>query len=214
MPAFHALKGVTTPALLRTGTALFVFTTIGAAPCIAQTRVTSLDELRRRLATGDTITVVSAGEQPIKGRLVRLGPDELGIRPGKGSPDRNLRDITVRFDAIQSLRRPRDSARDGAAIGAGVGAAFAGALFIYALAVDRNDVGEWAPIYAGFAGAQVGIGALIGWAVDAAHSKPDIRFDAAPAGHTKVSLHPILPRGPSTMLRTGRGIGLAVSVSR
>jgi hypothetical protein len=205
---------VKTPAFVRTGAALVVFTAIGAAPCIAQTRVTSLDELRRELATGDVVTVVPAAGQPVEGRLVRLGPDDLAIRPAKGSPERGLREVTVRFDAIQSLRRPRDSARDGAAIGAGVGAAFAGALFVYALAVDRNEFDEWAPIYAGFAAGQIGIGALIGWAVDASHSKPGIRFEASPGGHTRVSVHPILPRGPSTMLGTGRGIGLAVSVSR
>ena len=31
---------------------------IGASPCSAQTRMTSLDELRRALAAGDVITVV------------------------------------------------------------------------------------------------------------------------------------------------------------
>jgi hypothetical protein len=205
---------VTTPVLARTVLALLTFAAVGAPPCIAQTRVTSLEELRRELASGDVITVVPAGGPEVKGRLVRVGPDDLGIRPAKGSRGGSLRDVTVRFDAIQSLRRPRDSARDGAAIGAGVGAAFAGAMFIYALAVDRNEIEEWAPIYAGFAAGQIGIGALIGWTVDASHSKPDIRFDASPARHTRVSVHPIIRRGPSTMLGTGRGIGLAVSVSR
>jgi hypothetical protein len=189
----------------RTGLAILLFT-LAAVPCIAQTRVTSLEQLRRELAAGDVITVVPSGGQPVKGRLVRLSPDELAVRPVKGSPDRSLRDVTVRFDAIQSLQRPRDSARDGAIRGAAVGAGFAGALFIYALAVDRNEVDEWGPIYAGFAGAQMGIGALIGWAVDAAHSKPALRFDAAPGTHTHVSVHPIVSRG--------RSIGLAVSFSR
>ena len=46
---------------------------IGASPCIAQTRVTSLEELRRELAAGDFITVVPAVGQPVAGRLMRLG---------------------------------------------------------------------------------------------------------------------------------------------
>jgi hypothetical protein len=196
---------VTTRAISRTGLAILVFT-LGAVPCLAQTRVTSLEQLRRELATGDVITVVPSGGQPVTGRLVRVGPDDLGIRPANGSPDRGLRDVTVRFDAIQSLQRPRDPVRNGTIRGAAIGGGFAGALFIYALAVDRNEVDEWGPIYAGFAGVSTGIGALIGWAVDRGHSKPDLRFDASPGRHTHVSVHPIVSRG--------RGIGLAVSFSR
>jgi len=196
---------VTKHAASRTSLAILVFT-LASVPCIAQTRVTSLEQLRRELATGDVITVVPTGGQAVKGRLVRLSPDELAVRPVKGSPDRTLRDVTVRFDAIQSLGRPRDPVRNGTIRGAAIGAGFAGALFIYALAVDRNEVDEWGPIYAGFAGVSTGIGALIGWTVDAAHSKPALTFDAAPGTHTHVSVHPIVARG--------RGIGLAVSFSR
>jgi HAMP domain-containing protein len=192
---------MTTLPFFRTGIALVAFAAAAAGPCFAQTRVASLEELRRELATGDVITVVPAAGQPVKGRLVRLGPDDLGIRPGRGRQD-----ITIRFDAIQSLQRPRDPAGNGAVRGAAIGAGFAGALFVYALAVDRNEIDEWAPVYAGFAGVTTGIGALVGWAVDAARSKPDLRFDAAPAGRTTVSVRPVL--------RRGRGIGVAVSLSR
>jgi HAMP domain-containing protein len=197
---------MTTLAFVRTGIALVVLAAAGAAPCFAQTRVASLEELRRQLATGDVITVIPAAGQPVKGRLVRLGQDDLGIRPGKDSPDRGRRDVTIRFDAIQSLQRPRDPARNGAVRGAAIGAGFAGALFVYALAVDRNEIDEWAPMYAGLAGVTTGIGALVGWAVDAARSKPGLSFDKAQAGRTTVSVRP--------MLRRGRGIALAVSVSR
>ncbi len=157
------------------------------------------------------VTLVPATGQPVQGRVVRLGPDDVAIRPSKsygGPPPRDggLRDVTVRFDALQSLRRPRDSARNGTLIGAGVGAGFAGALFIYAFAVDRNEAEEWAPVFLAFGGLTTGIGAVAGWAVDAARSKPDIRFDASPQKHTQLRVHPIVPRG--------RGIGLAVSVSR
>ena len=197
---------MTTLAFVRTGIAVVAFAAVGAGDCIAQTRVMSLEQLRRELATGDVITVLPAAGQPVKGRVTRLGPDDLGIRPGKDSPADNRRDVTIRFDAIQSLQRPRDPAGNGAVRGAAIGAGFAGALFVYALAVDRNEIDEWAPMYAGLAGVTTGIGALVGWAVDAARSKPDLRFDAAPAGRTRVSVQP--------MLRRGRGIGLAVSVSR
>lgn len=184
------------------------FGAVSASPSSAQTRVTSLEELRRELATGDVITVVPSGGQPVKGRLVRLGRDDLDVRPVKGSasPERGLKDVTIALDAIQSLRRPRDSARNGAMIGAGIGAGFTGAMFIQAMVVDRNEAEEWAPLFLGFGGVTTGIGALIGWAVDAAHSKPDIRFDASPMRQTKVSVHPVFSRG--------RGIGLAVSFSR
>jgi hypothetical protein len=184
-----------TPGLVRTVVALAAISTIGASPCAAQTRVTSLDELRRELAEGDVITLVPATGQPVKGRVVRLGRDDLDVR-----------DITIRFDGIRSLHRPRDSTRNGALLGAGIGAGFAGALFIYALAVDRNEIDEWGPIYAGFAGVATGIGALTGWGVDKAHSKPEIRFDASPGRQVSVSVHPTISRG--------RGIGLAVTVAR
>jgi hypothetical protein len=197
---------MTTLACVRTCITFVAFAAAGAGQCVAQTRVASIEELRRQLATGDVITVVPAAGQPVKGRLIRLGPDDLGIRPGKDSPDRGRRDVTIRFDAIQSLQRPRDPAGNGAVRGAAVGAGFAGALFVYALAVDRNEIDEWAPMYAGVAGVTTGIGALIGWAVDAARSKPDLSFGAVQAGRTTVSVRPVL--------RRGRGIGLAVSVSR
>ena len=45
--------------------------------------------------------------------------------------------------------------------------------------------------YAGAAAVCTGIGALIGWAIDAANSKPHIRFDASSGGRTKVSVQPV-----------------------
>jgi len=43
---------------------------LGESPCLAQTRLTSLEELRRQLSVGDSIIVVPTGAQPIAGRLV------------------------------------------------------------------------------------------------------------------------------------------------
>jgi hypothetical protein len=187
---------------------IIVFGAIGALPCIAQTRVTSVEELRRELTAGDFVIVVPAGGQPIAGRLMRLGTVDLDVRlVNKRTPQgRGPRDVTVALTAIQSLERPRDSARNGAAIGAGIGAGFGGAMFVHAISIDRNEMNEWATLYVGAAAVCTGIGALIGWAMDAAHSKPHIRFDASPGGRTKVSVQPVYSRG--------RGIALAVSFSR
>ena len=181
---------------------------IGASPCIAQTRATSLEELRRELAPGDFITVVPAVGQPVAGRLMRLGTADLDVRPvhKRASQERGPRDVTIALDGLQSLERPRDSARNGAALGAGIGAGFAGAMFVHAIVVDRNEIDEWATLYVGSTAICTGIGALLGWAIDAAHSKPHIRFDASSEGRTRVSLQPVYSRG--------RRIALAVSFSR
>ena len=181
---------------------------IGAAPCLAQTPVTSLDELRRELAAGDFITVVPAVGQPVAGRLVRFGDVDIAVRlVRKRTPqERASRDVTIPLHAIQSLERPRDSARNGAVIGTAIGAGVGGALFVHAIVIDRNEMDEWAPFYAGAAAACTGIGALVGWAVDAANSKPHVRFDASSGRRTTVSMQPVYSRHG--------GIALAVSFSR
>jgi hypothetical protein len=189
---------------------IVVFSTIAASPCSAQTRVTSVEELRRELTAGDFITFVSGVGPPVAGRLLRLGSNDLDIRVvNKRTPqERGPRDVvlTVPLDDLRSLERPRDSSRNGAAIGAGIGAGFGGAMFVHAMVIDRNEMDEWATLYVGAAAVCTGIGALIGWAMDAANSKPHIRFEASSPGRTKVSVQPAYSRG--------RGIALAVSVSR
>jgi hypothetical protein len=200
---------VTFAHLARIGCAVTVAcAAIGGSPCSAQTRLTSLEELRRELAAGDVIIVVPAVGQAIKGRLVRLGRDNLDVRPAgrSAAPGHGPRDVTIELDAVQSLQRPRDSVKNGAALGAGIGAGVGGAMFIHALAIDRNELNEWAPIYVASTAITTGIGALIGWAVDAARSKPDITYDAVPSRRTRVSVQPLVSRGP--------GIGVAVSISR
>ena len=178
---------------------------IVASPCIAQTRVTSLEELRRELAAGDFITIDPGVGQPVAGRLMRLGSVDLDVRVvDKRTPrKRGPRDVTIPLTAIQSLERSRDSARNGAAIGAGIGAGFVGVMFVHAIVVDRNEMDEWAASYVAGAALYTGVGALIGWVVDAANSKPHIRFDAPSGGRTRISVQPLYSRG--------RGIALAVS---
>jgi hypothetical protein len=184
---------------------IVAFCTIDASPCIAQMRVTSPEELRRALAAGDFITIVPAVGQPLAGRLMRLGNADLDIRVvNRRTPqERGPRDVTISLNAIQSLDRPRDSARNGAVIGAAIGAGVGGAMFVQAFIVDRNEMDEWAPFYGGAAAVSTGIGALIGWAIDAASSKPHIRFEPSSGGRTKLSVQPVYSRGC--------GIALAVS---
>ncbi len=178
---------------------------MGESPGLAQTSVGSLEELRNALAAGDLITIVSADGQPIAGRLIRFGEADLDLRVVNKdtSPRRGPWNVTMPLDAIRSLERRRDSARNGAAIGAGVGAGFGGALFAYAFVVDRNEMDEWAPLYLGAAAVSTGIGALLGWAIDATSSKPHITFEPSSHRKAKVSVTPVYLRG--------RGIALAVS---
>jgi hypothetical protein len=181
---------------------------IGVSPCIAQTSVASLDELRRELGAGDVVTLVPAAEQPMAGQLMRIGDVDLDLRLFEtGTPrERALRTLTVPLDAIQSLERRRDSSRNGAGIGAAIGAGFGGAFFVHALLIDRNEVGEWATPYVGVAAICTAIGALVGWAIDAASSKPHVRFEASSRTGTRVSVRPLYSRD--------RGMALAVSISR
>lgn len=175
---------------------------IGAAPAVAQTRVTTLQELRGALSPGDVVTIVPAIGEAIAGRLTRVGEGDLDVRVVGGSAlegDTPRDVITLRLDRIQSLERPRDSARNGALIGAGIGTGFGGALFAYGFAVDRNEAGEWAPLYGGVAAVGIGVGALIGLAVDAASSKPHIIYGPADRKKTSVSVQP-LSRGPGLVL--------------
>lgn len=178
---------------------------IDASPCFAQTRLTSLEELRGALAAGDVVTVVPAGGQPVSGRLTRIGDTNLDVHPtGRRNPgDRGPASITIPLDSIQSLERFRDPVRNGVVIGAGIGAGIGATMFISALAVDRNELDEWAGIYAGATAFCVGIGALVGWAVDAAHSRPHIRYDVLSHAGKTVSILPLFTRGP----------GVAVTVS-
>ena len=179
----------------------------GVSPCLAQTRLTSIEELRRQLSVGDSIVVVPTGAQPIIGRLVRLDRDNLEIQPAKkrSVQDTRPRDVRIAFDAIQSLERPRDPVRNGTLLGAAAGAGVGGAMFLAALATDRNEIDEWAGPYAAGTAICAGVGALIGWAIDAASSRPHIKFDAS-GGKTIVSVRPLYSRR--------YGIAIAVSMSR
>ncbi|HEY7447265.1 MAG TPA: hypothetical protein VH702_03895 [Vicinamibacterales bacterium] len=176
-----------------------------AAPAVAQPRAVTWDEIGQELAPGDRISLVQAGGESLTGELVSLGASELTVRTTtQPSPGQARRlDMTIPFDSIQSLERRRDSSRNGALLGAGIGAGFVGTMFVSALATDRNEIDEWGYIYLGYGALFTGIGTLVGWAIDNAHSKPAIRFERAGAETTRISVAPLGFQG--------RGVALVVS---
>ncbi len=164
-----------------------------------EVRVATLDELRRELSPGDFISVVQTTGATIRGRLRRFGDIDIDLqaetRQAPQEPRRPL-DLKISLSAIQSLERPRDSSRNGALIGAGIGGGFSLAMFVYAAAVDYNEIDEWAPTYLAIGGIYTGLGALAGWAIDRAHSKPHIRFEASSPGTATIRALPLLSPGP------------------
>ena len=176
---------------------------VGASPAAAQVRVATLDDLRRELSPGDIVSVVQTAGDPVKGRLLRFGDADVEIRSEPrqlpGQPRRSL-DVRIPRASIQTLERPRDSSRNGMLIGAGAGAGVSLAMFAYAAAVDANEIDEWAPAYLGVGGILTGVGALIGWAVDAAHSRPYVRFEASPTARMRIRVVPSFSRAPGMAL--------------
>ena len=168
---------------------------IGTSPALAQVQVTTLEELRRELSPGDFISLVQTTGDSVTGRLVRFADTALDIRTEtrQGTGKQRL-DVTVPLGTIRSLERPRDSSRNGVLIGAGIGAGVSLGMFIYAAAVDYNEIDEWGPLYLGMGAAYTGVGALVGWAIDSAHSKPRVRFNAPPAETMRVRVAPLLGR--------------------
>ena len=168
---------------------------IGTSPALAQVQVATLEELRRELSPGEFISVVQTTGDSVRGRLVRFGDTALDIRTEtrQGTGKQRL-DVTVPLGSIRSLERPRDSSRNGVLIGAGVGAGASLGMFIYAAAVDENEIDEWGPIYLAMGAVYTGVGALVGWAIHSAHSKPHVRFNAPSAETRTIRVAPLLAR--------------------
>lgn len=164
-----------------------------------EVRVSTLDELRRELSPGDFISVFQTTGDSVRGRLRRFGDTTLDlqveIQQVPTEPGRPL-DLRIPLSAIQALERPRDSSRNGALIGAGIGGGLTLAVFVYAAAVDYNEIDEWGPTYLAIGGIYTGLGALAGWAIDRARSKPHIRFDASSPATVTIRAVPLLSRGP------------------
>lgn len=186
------------PALI---VALFV---IGTAPALAQVRTATLEELRRELSPGDSISLVQTTGEPVSGRVVRVEDTALEIRTEiRGAAGKQRLDVTVPLSTIRSLERPRDSLRNGIGIGAGVGGGVTLGMFIHAAAVDYNEIDEWAPMFLALGAVTTGVGALVGWAIDAARSKPHVRFNVPAPGAMEIRVTPLVARRK----------GMAVAVS-
>lgn len=186
------------PALI---VALFV---IGTAPALAQVRTATLEELRRELSPGDSISLVQTTGEPVSGRVVRVEDTALEIRTEiRDAAGKQRLDVTVPLSTIRTLERTRDSLRNGIGIGAGVGAGVTLGMFIHAAAVDYNEIDEWAPMFLALGGVTTGVGALVGWAIDAARSKPHVRFNVAAPGAMEIRVAPLVARRK----------GMAVAVS-
>ena len=163
-----------------------------------EVRVATLDELRQELKPGDFISVVQTTGDSVRGRVQRFGSTDIALRaePHQASLEqRRPLDLTIPLSAIQSLERPRDPSRNGALIGAGIGAGVTLAGFVYAAAVDYNEIDEWGPTYLAMGGIYTGLGALAGWAIDRARSKPHLRFDTPSSGAPTFRAVPPLSRG-------------------
>ena len=177
---------------------------IGTAPALAQGRTATLEELRRELSPGDSISLVQTTGEPVSGRLVRVEDTALEIRTEiRHATGQERLDVTVPLSTIRSLERARDSLRNGIGIGAGVGAGVTLGMFIHAAAVDYNEIDEWAPTYLAMGALTTSVGALVGWAIDAARSKPQIRFNAPAQGTMTIRVAPLVARR--------KGVALAVS---
>ena len=75
-----------------------------------------------------------------------------------------------------------------------LGAGVSLGMFIYAAAVDYNEIDEWGPIYLAMGAVYTGVGALVGWAIDSAHSKPHVRFNAPSVQTMRIRVAPLLAR--------------------
>jgi hypothetical protein len=63
------------------------------------------------------------------------------------------------------------------------------------VAVDRHEMDEWAAGYVVAGAVFGGVGALVGWAIDRAHSKPHVQFVADSRASRRVEVRPLLVRG-------------------
>lgn len=181
---------------------IFGLNVAAADSAFAQISPAAADRLRRQLKPGDFISIVQTTGDSVAGRLLRFGDTDIEIRAEIRQPagQRRRLDVKIPHEVIRSLERPRDSSRNGALIGAGIGAGFSTGLFVYAAAVDYNEIDEWAPIYVKMGAVFTGLGALIGWAIDSAHSKPPVTFHASSTGSSIMRARGFASRGASMAL--------------
>lgn len=155
-------------------------------------------QLRQALSPGDVVSILRTTGEPLKGRLLRLGDSDLVLRSDAervaGEEGRHP-SFTIPYSTIRALERPRDSSKNGTLIGLGVGIGVWVPFFARAVAIDRNEMDEWAGGYVVAGATFAGIGALVGWAIDAAHSKAHFRFVAGTRPPARVRVEPLVTPG-------------------
>lgn len=161
---------------------LGVMTTPAAAQ--VEVRTVTLQTLATVLSRKDPVIIVQLSGEVVRGRFVAFGDDSVKVEidvPRLGGQASKTRTIGIPLGTIRSVERLPDSPGEGAVIGLAVGAIIGAANFIGGMAVDQNEMDEWAggALLGGVMTA--GLGAVLGWMGDAAHSKPHIRFDIVPA---------------------------------
>ena len=151
-----------------------------AVSTVAAGDVLSVTEanLRRELGRGDVVSIVQSTGETVTGRVLRVSDTVLELRSDPTSTGGQARrlDLSIPLSEIASLDRPRDSLRNGMLIGAGIGAGVGIGFLSYTFAVDANESDEWLAVYMVGTAAVAGIGALVGLAIDAVHSKPGLRY--------------------------------------
>jgi hypothetical protein len=149
--------------------------------------VSSVAELRETLVPGDNVTLVQVTGESLTGMLVEVGETALQLRqsvPQQNDRPRMVRTVTLPHGTVRSIERLPDSLTNGALIGAVVGGALALLVYSVDYSVDRNEMDEGGGGYFVAGVLYVGLGALIGMAVDNGQSKPRIRFEVQPASPT------------------------------
>jgi hypothetical protein len=167
------------------GLTVFVLTILVSAGAEAQESVT-FDRLLQELGRGDRVSIVKVDGAGLEGafRATRLEDKAFEIVPiTPGAPP-----TLLPFDSIRSVERRRDSLKDGTLIGFGVGAGVIMVPFVVAIAIDANEMDEWLPGYLAAFAVSGGVGALIGARIDAAHSKPHVRYEAPSAAGAPVTI--------------------------
>lgn len=167
--------------------------------------ITSPGELRARLRVGDRVRVTERNGDEWRGEVTRIGMTdcELVTEPSARRDDPSRLMVTMPYDVIAALERRRDSTLNGALIGAGVGGGAMLGVFLYMVAVDRNEMDEWAGAYAASGLVAAGIGALVGWGIDAAQSRAAFTYRPETTRATQVRIGPMISRNAA---------GLGVSV--
>lgn len=165
--------------------------------------VGGISQLRSELHKGDVVSVTGRDGQSWRGSVKRVGYEDIEVQCEKTftrTGSSSLR-LSVPYSEIAKLERHRDSTLNGTLVGAGVGAGLALGMFAYLAAVDANEMDEWGGPMMAFTAMTTGVGAFIGWTVDAVQSRPTFTYRPDVARGTKVSVGPMVSHAPGVAVR-------------